>query len=280
MSVFETSLIFGFTIFIGACVGSLINVVIYRLPKILEREWLSECLNFLREYLFAQKKTLQENQSELLQESASETTTELTAELHAQNTDSTLLTNQFPYVYDEKSRHVSELIHQIEAEAQLGNNMPVFNLSMPRSHCPACHAAIPWYRNIPLLTWLMQLGRAHCCGKKISSRYFWVEAAGAALATIAIANFGLNLQGLAAAVFLLLLLALAGIDWETQLLPDQLTLPLLWLGLVVNVALPISFFALPGSAVIGAVGGYLGLWFLFKAHYAITKREGAWLWRF
>ena len=187
---------------VGLCVGSFLNVVIHRVPKMLERQWQEQC-----------------------------------AELSgAEVTDA-----------------------------------PKYNLVVPRSACPSCGRQIRAIENIPVLSWLVLHGKCAGCGTAISPRYPIVEILGA-LATVAvIAQFGFTTKALAAAVLLWALLALTFIDFDTQLLPDSITQPLVWAGLIVNVW---GVFVPLTTAVIGAVAGYLSLWLVYWAFKLATGKEG------
>jgi len=187
---------------IGLCVGSFLNVVIHRLPKMMERGWADQC-----------------------------------AELAGR-----------------------------EPEAK-----PRYDLMMPRSACPACGHGITALENVPVLSWLALRGRCRACNAPISPRYPVVELAAGALAVASIWQFGASWQGLAACAFLWTLLALAFIDADTQLLPDDLTLPLLWGGLLANL---FGLFVPLASAVIGAIAGYLVLWAVYWLFKLIRGKEG------
>jgi len=187
---------------VGLCVGSFLNVVIHRLPKMLDRGWRLQC-----------------------------------AELRGEE------------IADE----------------------PAYNLVVPRSACPACGHAISALENIPVVSWLALGGRCKACRKRISIRYPIVEILGGVLAVAAIVAFGATAKGAAACVLLWTLLALTMIDADTQLLPDDLTLPLVWAGLVVNLW---GLFTPLASAVIGAVAGYLTLWTIYWLFKLIRGKEG------
>ena len=189
--------------FLGLLVGSFLNVVIYRLPKMLERQWTAEC-----------------------------------AEMAA--TD-------------------------LPADAP-------FNLMVPRSRCPHCSHQIRWYENIPVLSYLSLRGRCSACHAPIGLRYPLVELSIGALFFFCVWQWGANATGLAWCAFSATLLALAMIDWDTTLLPDDLTLPLLWFGLVAA-ALQWTAVGL-NSALWGAVAGYLSLWSVYWAFKIITGKEG------
>ena len=187
---------------VGLCVGSFINVVIHRLPKMLDRGWREQC-----------------------------------AELRGEE------------IPDE----------------------PAYNLVVPRSACPACGHAISAFENVPVVSWLVLRGKCKACSARISARYPVVEILGGLLAVAAIAAFGLTPKGVAACVLLWTLLTLTMIDADTQLLPDDLTLPLVWAGLIVNLW---GLFVPLASAVIGAVAGYLTLWLVYWAFKLIRGKEG------
>jgi leader peptidase (prepilin peptidase)/N-methyltransferase len=186
----------------GLCVGSFLNVVIYRLPKMLERGWQAQCA-------------------------------ELRGEAPA-----------------------------IE---------PTYNLVVPRSACPACGKQITALQNIPVVSWLALRGKCAACKAPISARYPIVEVVGGVLAAYAIWRFGVTPRGAAACVFLWSLTALTMIDIDTQLLPDDLTLPLMWAGLIANLW---GLFAPLQDAVIGAVAGYLSLWTIYWLFKLIRGKEG------
>jgi leader peptidase (prepilin peptidase)/N-methyltransferase len=187
---------------VGLCVGSFLNVVIHRLPKMMERGWAEQC-----------------------------------AELAGR-----------------------------EPEPQ-----PRYDLVVPRSSCPSCGHRIGAAENVPVVSWLALRGRCSSCKARISARYPIVELAAGALAVAAIWHFGPTWKGLAACGFLWTLIALAFIDADTQLLPDDLTLPLLWAGLVANL---FGLFVPLASAVIGAVAGYLALWTVYWLFKLIRGKEG------
>lgn len=191
---------------LGLLVGSFLNVVIHRLPKMMERQWADEC-----------------------------------AELQG-----------------------------TEPEARAPADR--YNLLVPRSACPHCGHAIGWYENIPVLSYLALRGRCSQCGAGIGPRYPLVEAATGALFAWAGWHWGLNAAGLAWCGFAAAVVALACIDWDTTLLPDDITLPLLWAGLVAA-ALGVTP-PLLADAVWGAVGGYLSLWLVYWAFKLLTGKEG------
>ncbi len=148
---------------------------------------------------------------------------------------------------------------------------PTFNLATPRSMCPSCETPIAWHDNLPVVGWLKRRGRCAHCEARISPQYPLVELAGGALTLAVVALFGATWQGLFVLGACLALLAMAVIDLRTQLLPDLLTLPLLWAGLAYQ--LLFQPLMLP-SAVIGAMAGYLALWSFYWAFKLITGKEG------
>lgn len=146
-----------------------------------------------------------------------------------------------------------------------------FNLMLPRSACPHCGHQITAMENIPIVSYLLIGGKCSACKTPISIRYPLVEFLTGAIATGLIWHFGSGLAGMAALVFACFLIAMTFIDADTQLLPDDLTLPLLWSGLLVN--LHAAFTSLP-EAVIGAVAGYLVLWAIYWLFKLSTGKEG------
>jgi leader peptidase (prepilin peptidase) / N-methyltransferase len=188
---------------LGLLIGSFLNVVVHRLPKMMERQWEREC-----------------------------------AELSGK---------------------------------ELPGAEP-FNLMVPRSRCPHCGHQITWYENIPVLSYLALRGACSNCKAPISARYPVVELATGSLFFFCIWQWGPTMAGYVACAFSACLLTLALIDWDTTLLPDDLTLPLLWLGLI-SAALqwiPVSL----QSSLWGAVAGYLSLWLVYWAFKLITGKEG------
>ena len=146
-----------------------------------------------------------------------------------------------------------------------------FNLVVPRSRCPVCATPISARDNIPVLSWLLLRGRCRHCAAPIALRYPLLELGTGLLTVAVVAQFGPTFQGLMALLLTWALIALAGIDLDHQLLPDVITLPLLWLGLLVN--LGGTFTDLP-SAVVGAAAGYLVLWSVYWLFRLATGREG------
>ncbi|AMP16924.1 prepilin peptidase [Collimonas pratensis] len=146
-----------------------------------------------------------------------------------------------------------------------------YNLVVPRSACPQCKHQIGALENVPVLSYLALRGKCASCKTPISARYPIVEAFTGALSALLIWHFGSGWAGLATLVFAYLLIAMTFIDADTQLLPDDLTLPLLWLGLLLNIS---GLFAPLSEAVIGAAAGYLSLWLIYWAFKLLTGKEG------
>jgi general secretion pathway protein O len=162
---------------------------------------------------------------------------------------------------------------QQEALLQLAqplSEIPRFNLWLPHSYCPHCQHPVAARDNIPLLSFLWLKGKARCCGKRVSWCYPLVEAATAVLFVLAAVVFPLGMSLLGAWIFLSFLLALAVIDHHTQLLPDVLTLPLLWIGLLFNLQ---GYFVVLDQAIIGAIVGYTCLWTLFWLFKLATGKD-------
>ena len=139
------------------------------------------------------------------------------------------------------------------------------------SHCPACGHALAWYENLPVVSWLALRGRCKACGTRISVQYPIVELLTGLAFAACVWRFGVGLEAAAALVFTGLLIALSGIDWRTRYLPDDLTYPLLWIGLGVSTA---ALFVSPTSAIFGALAGYLSLWTVYWGFKLATGKEG------
>ncbi|MFQ5659081.1 MAG: prepilin peptidase [Gammaproteobacteria bacterium] len=190
---------------LGLIVGSFLNVVIYRLPRMLQHEWQRECRNLL--------------------------------EINDPVTDS--------------------------AEE--------FNLVRPRSRCPDCGHNISAFENIPLISYLFLAGKCSACRQPISIRYPLIELLSGAFAVFLSFHFGYGLQALLAALLTWALLALSVIDFDQHLLPDDITLPFLWLGLFANM---FGIFTDIYSSLIGAMAGYSLLWAVYKLFKLVTGKEG------
>ncbi|MGE6462988.1 prepilin peptidase [Pseudoalteromonas tetraodonis] len=197
---------------LSLCIGSFLNVVIYRLPLMMKKEWQTECRLLLAD--------------------------ELTSPKAKQTTEQTTDT---------------------------------FNLVKPNSCCPKCKAAIKPWQNIPIISWLFLKGKCATCDNPISVRYPSVEAITAILSLVVAYTFGATEQALLYIVVTWALVALTFIDIDHMLLPDQLTLPLLWLALIAS---NMGYTIAPSDAIIGAACGYLSLWSVFCLFKLITGKEG------
>lgn len=196
--------LFPFTLILGLVVGSFINVVVFRLPRILEHSWHDECAQLLGR------------------------------------------------------------------ETQAPGEKPP-GLARPGSRCPRCGHPIRPRENIPVLSYLLLRGRCSACGGAIGLRYPIVEIASGLLALAVVWRFGPTWQGGAALLLSWTLLALGLIDYDTKLLPDLITLPLLWLGLLLSLGGPFSD---PVSAILGAAAGYLSLWGVYQLFRVLTGKAG------
>ncbi|MDM7456285.1 MAG: A24 family peptidase [Tepidimonas sp.] len=196
---------------LGLIVGSFLNVVIHRLPRMLERRWAAECAAL-----------------------------------------------------------------QTSAAGELGDSAAAapmrYDLLAPGSHCPACQTPIRWYHNIPVLSWLVLRGRCAACGARIAWRYPLVELLTGLAFAVVFARHGASAATVAWWGFMAAILALAFIDWDTTLLPDDITLPLIWAGLIAA-ATGLSGIGLT-DALWGAVAGYLSLWSIYWAFKLLTGKEG------
>lgn len=148
---------------------------------------------------------------------------------------------------------------------------PALNLSFPRSFCPSCHRTIPFWHNIPVLSYLILLGKCHHCGVKISIQYPLIELLCMGLSLFAAWHFGFGPQLIFVLPFIWMLITLFFIDLKHQLLPDSITLSLLWLGLIANTQ---SLFTTLPNAVLSAAGAYLFLWVFIKLFYLATGKVG------
>ena len=158
------------------------------------------------------------------------------------------------------------------------HSLPAYNLLTPGSACPHCGTAIKPHQNIPVVSYLLLGGRCANCRARISPRYPVVELVTALLSAAVVWRFGWHWQSIAALAFTWALVALTGIDFDRQILPDAITLPLLWLGLLLSLAwhaglappAPVD----PRSAIIGAAAGYVSLWSVYWAFKLVTGKEG------
>lgn len=185
-----------------------------------------------------------------------------------------LMVGSFLNVVIHRLPRMMQAAWEADAADLRGETVPTaerLSLLRPRSRCPHCGSPIAAWHNIPLLSWLWLRGRCAHCAAPISMRYPLVEVMGALLAMAGVTQFGPTLAGLSAAGLGLVLIALTFIDLDTQLLPDDLTLPLLWAGLLLNLG---ATFAPIQDAVIGAAAGYLSLWLVYWCFRLITGKEG------
>jgi leader peptidase (prepilin peptidase) / N-methyltransferase len=199
---------------LGLLIGSFLNVVIHRLPKMLEAQWAAEC-----------------------------------SDLNAGDAAST----------DKPSSRAAE--------------PEKFNLLVPRSRCPECGHEIRWYENIPVVSYLALRGKCAGCKTPISLRYPAVELVTGALFFFCASRFGWTLTAVVWCAFCATIVALACIDWDTTLLPDDMTLPLVWLGLIVAALHWNPATTLP-DALWGAVAGYMSLWAVYWVFKLVTGKEG------
>lgn len=139
------------------------------------------------------------------------------------------------------------------------------------SHCPHCKHKLAWFENIPLVSWLALRGKCRYCKAPISPQYPLVELLTALLVVASVWRFGFGWQGFGASLLSCFLVALSGIDLRTRLLPDQLTLPLLWLGLIASLE---NLYMVPKAAVLGAIAGYVSLWSVWWLFKQLTGKEG------
>ncbi len=139
------------------------------------------------------------------------------------------------------------------------------------SHCPKCGHMLSWYENVPLISWLALRGRCRRCKAPISIQYPLIEALSGVASCLVVWKFGVGIEAGVALVFTWMLIAASGIDFRTTLLPDQFTLPLLWLGLLSAV---FGLYIDPVTAIWGAVAGYLSLWSIYWAFKLLTGKEG------
>ncbi len=139
------------------------------------------------------------------------------------------------------------------------------------SHCPHCKHKLAWFENIPLVSWLALRGKCRYCKAPISPQYPLVELLTALLVVASVWRFGFGWQGFGASLLSCFLVALSGIDLRTRLLPDQLTLPLMWLGLIASLE---NLYMVPKAAVLGAIAGYVSLWSVWWLFKQLTGKEG------
>jgi leader peptidase (prepilin peptidase)/N-methyltransferase len=199
-------LFYSTVLFLGLCVGSFLNVVAYRLPLMMERDWKLEC----HEFLGLEK-------------------------------------------------------------PELNNRQLSMNLATPASACPNCGHKLRTWENIPVISYIFLRAKCSSCGSKISIQYPAVELITGISSLLAANAFGVSIQTVAALLFTWVLIALTLVDLKKQLLPDNMTLPLLWLGILLSL---FGVFTDLKSSVIGAMAGYLILWSVYQLFKLLTKKEG------
>jgi leader peptidase (prepilin peptidase)/N-methyltransferase len=148
---------------------------------------------------------------------------------------------------------------------------PPPGIVLKSSHCPKCGRVLSWYENVPLVSWLVQGGRCRGCRAPISIQYPLIEALTGVASCIVVWRFGVGAEAAVALVLTWMLIAASGIDFRTTLLPDQFTLPLLWLGLIASAC---GLFVDPVTAIAGAAAGYLSLWSVYWGFKLMTGKEG------
>lgn len=159
---------------------------------------------------------------------------------------------------------------EVLGEAELYDPPPP-GIVVERSHCPHCKAQLAWWENIPLASYLMLRGKCRHCSAKISLQYPLIELLTMLLVLACVWKFGFGWQGFGAVVLTCVLIALSGIDIRTQLLPDQLTLPLLWLGLIASIE---HVYITSKPALLGVIAGYVSLWTVWWLFKQLTGKEG------
>lgn len=156
-------------------------------------------------------------------------------------------------------------------QEQFEHKQNTFNLLAPRSHCPHCKNIVTWWQNIPLISYILLRGKCKNCKQPISLRYPIIELSTSIMTILPIIFFGINTQSLSLIILSWMLIPAIFIDFDEQLLPDQLTIPLIWMGLIVNT---MHTFTNPTYAIIGAVSGYLFLWTVNKTFKLVRKFDG------
>jgi leader peptidase (prepilin peptidase) / N-methyltransferase len=182
--------------------------------------------------------------------------------------------HRVPVMLEREWRAQAEQALQPDVEAEAP---PKYNLVVPRSACPKCGAQITALQNVPLVSYLLLGGKCASCGAKISARYPLVELGTAILSALVAWRFGFVWYTAAALLLTWMLVALTGIDIDHQLLPDSMTLPLVWLGLLLSLAASVPDIGLPvdpRSSIIGAAAGYLSLWSVYHVFRLLTGKEG------
>ncbi|CAN5189233.1 A24 family peptidase [soil metagenome] len=185
-----------------------------------------------------------------------------------------VVTHRLPIMMERAWRaHCAELLDQAAPAAT-----EPYNLVSPRSACPSCDAPIRAWHNIPVLSWILLKGRCSACGHRISVRYPIIELVTAAASAVVAWRFGFGWETAAALLLTWALIAASAIDLDRQLLPDSITLPLLWAGLAFSLLhseiAGASLFIDPTSSIIGAIAGYSSLWSVYTLFKLMTGREG------
>lgn len=215
-------------IMFGLCCGSFLNVVIHRLPQMLNYDWHSQCLEFLAEQL-----------------------------------------QQLP---EDQRRQCPLCEHQHPQPVQMPSlTQSKINLLFPRSRCPDCDHKIAWWDNVPLISFLLLNGRCRHCQRTISWRYPLVELCCGVLTPWLLCHLGLGLPLLGALLLSYTMIVIIMIDLDWQIIPDNLSMPLLWLGLLFNIG---ETYCTLSDAVIGAMVGYLLLWAVYQGFKLVTGKEG------
>jgi leader peptidase (prepilin peptidase)/N-methyltransferase len=178
-----------------------------------------------------------------------------------------VVAHRLPLMLEREWRRESRELLELPA----GPEEPALSLVRPASRCPSCGAAIRPWQNIPVVSWLALRGRCAACRAPISVQYPLVEAATGALSLYCAVRFGWSPELAAGLALTWALVALTVIDLRTQLLPDAITLPLLWLGLLLSIP---GMFVKPAAAILGAAAGYLSLWLVYHAFRLATGKEG------
>ena len=215
---------------LGLIIGSFLNVVIYRFPKMLEQEWFCECRELLADELKPAESDLKKTKSKKAK------STEQEAEI-----------------------------------TKLPETTEKLTLSKPASTCPNCGHKIKVWENIPVISWLMLKGKCSSCANPISVRYPIIESVTGILSLVIAMHFGVTVQTLFMLLLTWSLITLTMIDADKMILPDQITLPLVWIGLLLNLN---GVFIGLEQAVVGAVVGYMRLWSIFWIFKLVTGKEG------
>jgi leader peptidase (prepilin peptidase)/N-methyltransferase len=236
-------------------VGSFLNVVIHRTPIMLEREWKAQAAEIL--------------------EVRTDTAQVSHASSEAEPTSNDSSGERMPTAIPQDDPIASEASQpQSSPQPELPER---YNLLVPRSACPKCAAPIRAWQNIPVISWLLLRGKCANCAAPISIRYPVVELLTAVLSAAVAWKFGVHWYTAAALFFTWMLIALSGIDFDTTLLPDNMTLSLLWVGLLLSVVGMDPALGLPvdmKSSIVGAVAGYLSLWSVYHVFKMATGKEG------